>query len=229
MKNNIKKMWMWIAILALVHTGCYYQKKHVPEEKAVIPKVKKMVVFGFRPVMSKGEDPDVIRGSLSGSVFMAGPVPKNVVDKMTSNLFNKLLEDQSHDLISPAQANGVFSSLVSSDLTLRDIEIYQKIGKIFDADAVLTGYIYRWKEREGTDFAVNRPASVAFDLYLIRPRNGAILWKGRFDKTQRSLSENLFDMNTFIKGGGKWMTAEKLAELGLENLLGRFLEREGGQ
>ena len=56
--------------------------------------------------------------------------------------------------------------------------------------------------------------------------HGGILWKGRFDKSQQSLSENLFDMDTFVKGGGKWMTAESLAELGLEVL---FEEMPKGQ
>ncbi len=95
---------------------------------------------------------------------------------------------------------------------------------------MLIGHLYRYREREGTDFAINRPASVAFDLYLIRPDDGAVLWKGRFDKTQKSLSENLLDIDTFLRGQGRWMTAERLAELGLEDVLGKLLQvREGEQ
>ena len=85
----------------------------------------------------------------------------------------------------------------------------------------MAGYIYRWKDREGSDYSAGQPASVAFDLYLLRSRDGVVLWKGRFDKTQRSLSENLFDIRTFIEGKGKWMTAADLAELGLTEMLDR--------
>jgi len=222
-------MWMWIVILTLLLGGCHYQKSHGLEEKAIVPKVDKLVVFGFRSALSQGEAPDVVRSPLSGAVFMAEPVHPNVAHKMTNRLFNRLIKEQRYDLVSPAQARGVFSSLVASDLISSDIEVFRKIGKTFSADAVLTGHIFRWREREGTDYAVNRPASVAFDLYLIRPADGAFLWKGRFDKTQRSLTENLLDMNTFVRGGGKWMNAENLAAIGLDDLLGDLVRPEIGK
>ena len=100
------------------------------------------------------------------------------------------------------------------------LEILQEVGKAFEADAILAGYIYRWREREGTDYAVDRPASVAFDLQLIRPTDGAVLWKMKFDKAQQSLSENILDLKTFLDGRGRWMTVEKLAMLGLRKALG---------
>jgi hypothetical protein len=63
---------------------------------------------------------------------------------------------------------------------------------------------------------------VAFDLYLISVGDGAILWKARFDKTQISLSENLFDIQTFLKAKGRWMTAGELASLGLTEVVETF-------
>ena len=131
----------------------------------------------------------MVRSPLSGAVFMAEPVHERVVDQMTADLFDRILKNKSYDIISPAQARGVYETLVSTDVVSGDIELSQRIGQAFSADAVLIGYVYRWREREGTDYGAERPASVAFDLYLIRPRDGAILWKGRFDKTQRALSE----------------------------------------
>ena len=61
--------------------------------------------------------------------------------------------------------------------------------------------------------------AVAFDLSLVRPADGAILWRGNYDKTQKSLFENLFDWNTSVKSKGLWLTAKKLAAFGLEKLL----------
>jgi hypothetical protein len=60
---------------------------------------------------------------------------------------------------------------------------------------------------------------VAFDLCLVGRSEGVILWKDRFEKTQKSLSENLFDFSTFVKSKGRWMRAEELAALGLEALV----------
>jgi hypothetical protein len=124
------------------------------------------------------------------------------------------------ELISPGQARGVYSSLKLSDVVGSEIEIIKKIGLAFSAEGVLIGYLYRYREREGTDYAVDRPASVAFDLSLIGPQNGIVFWRGRFDKTQQHLSQNVLDMDTFMRGQGRWMTAERLAEIGLENVLG---------
>lgn len=153
---------------------------------------------------------------------MAEPTTQLVADKLTEALFFKLMETKCYDLIPPGQAKGVFESILRSNSVIGKIEGAQKVGRAFSAQTVLMGYTYRWKDREGTDYAVKRPSSVAFDLYLVRVETGAILWKGKYDKTQQSLSENLLDMDTFLKGKGKWMTVDKLAEIGLNSILQQF-------
>ena len=71
---------------------------------------------------------------------------------------------------------------------------------------------------------------MAFDLHMIRPEDGRILWKGKFDKTQRSLSENLLDWAIFRQGRGRWMTVEELALYGLGKMLKEMPGgREGGE
>jgi len=104
---------------------------------------------------------------------------------------------------------------------MSDIDTFKRIGHEFSAETVMVGYIYRWQERKGTDYSADRPASTAFDLYLLRAEDGAVLWKGKFDKTQAPLSENILDARTFFKGKGKWMTVETLADLGLSDILGK--------
>ena len=209
----------FIAPLMILCSACHLYKPQVSEGRPSLLKMETVVVVGFRPAMSQWDEPNVVRSPISGAVFFAAPVSEQVANKMTVKLFNTVLKEKHYDLVSPGQAKGVYSSLVSSDAAEAEIKILQKIGQAFSADAVLIGYLYRWQKREGTDFAVDRPASVAFDLYLIRPQDGAILWKGGFDKTQKSLSENILDIGTFFRGQGRWLTVEKLAEIGLEGLL----------
>jgi hypothetical protein len=150
---------------------------------------------------------------------MAEPVSEEVARELTNRLFERLVEKGAYELIPPGQASGVYSKLLSSDPVLTDAEILQRMGRAFSSDAVLSGYVYRWRERIGTDYAVNTPASVAFDLCLISSLDGAVLWKDRFDKTQKSLSENLFDFSTFLKSKGRWMRAQELAAVGLADLV----------
>ena len=210
-----------IMAFILLMVGCH-SKKTIPIVKgAILPPINRIVVVGFRAYMSKGEKPDVVRDPLSGSTFIAEPVPHEAVEKMTKVLFDNLLANKRYKLVSPGQAKGVFSSIVCSDLNVRSspLKVLSEVGEAFRADAVLVGFIYRWRERDGTDYAINRPASVAFSLHLVRPTDGAVLWTRKFDKTQISLSENLFDLATFFEGRGRWMTVEKLAMLGLKNLI----------
>jgi hypothetical protein len=217
------ELFIWMLALAglLVSGGCHSQKTSASYDMHTAMPINKVVVDGFHAAMTQGMQPDVVRDPLSGTGFMAEPVPQNVANRMTDILYNRVAAEKGYGLVSPDQAKLVLSSIIRSDknVAISPIEILQEVGNTFKADAVLTGYIYRWREREGTDYAVNRPASVAFDLHLISPAEGTTLWKAKFDETQRSLLENVFDVSTFFKSKGKWLTVEKLAMLGLQKML----------
>ncbi len=216
-------------LLLMLFSSCQSRQEQIPQEKPSPPKIDKMVVVGFLSAMSQWDEPKMVRSPVSGAVFFGEPVPEKAVNGLTASLFNRMVEEKRFELISPGQARGAYSSLKLSDVVGKEIDIIQKIGLAFSAEAVLIGYIYRFREREGTDYAVNRSASVAFDLYLIGPQDGVIFWKGKFDKTQQHLSQNILDAGTFMKGQGRWMTAEKLAEIGLEDVLGSLFEALKGE
>ena len=177
--------------------------------------------MGFRAAMTEGPEPNLVENPITGTSFLAEGVPEDVVREMNKILFGKLMEGKQWTLVSPGQARGVLASIIDGDKKMEKTQrgMLQSVGKLFEADAVLTGYIYRWQKRLGSDFGVDRPASVSFDLVLVRPSNGAIIWRDHFDKTQRSLFENLFDFDTYVKSSGRWLTAEKLADIGLEKLI----------
>jgi hypothetical protein len=89
-------------------------------------------------------------------------------------------------------------------------------------DAVLTGVILRYEDRHGSALAVDRPASVAYDAYLISTRDGEMLWQAHFDETQKPLLDNLLLAGRFLKGGGVWQTSETLTRIGLERVIATF-------
>jgi hypothetical protein len=86
-------------------------------------------------------------------------------------------------------------------------------------DAVLTGVITRYDDRQGNALLVDHPASVAYEAFLISARDGEILWRARFDETQRPLLDNLLLAERFFKGGGVWQTNDTLARIGLERVV----------
>jgi hypothetical protein len=194
--------------------------KNRDESKELPIETGRILVLGFMPAVPQTGEQGVIQSPISGASFMAEPVSQIVVDNFTDTLFSRMLDFKKYDLISSDQAKGVLFNTLSSNQGMRDLEIFQRTGQAFSADAIMVGYIYRWQEREGTSLSAGHPSSVAFELYLIKSSDKTILWKGRFDKTQKALSENIFDMETFLKGKGRWMTAEELAELGLDHIFG---------
>jgi len=207
----------------LTIAGCHGDKHPASssEYPPSLPAIHTVVVVGFRAAISNGERSELVRNPITGTTFMSQPVPQDVVKWLTDQFFDMLLKDERWVLIPPGQAKGVVATIMESDrnVSIQPLQMIQDVGKSFGADAVLIGHVYRWQERLGTAYGVERPASVAFDLSLVRPSDGAILWRGNYDKTQRSLFENLFEMNTFIKSGGQWLTARELAGIGLERLL----------
>jgi hypothetical protein len=89
-------------------------------------------------------------------------------------------------------------------------------------DAVITGVITRYDDRQGNALLVDQPASVAYEAYLISARDGEILWRARFDETQKPLLDNVLLAGRFFKGGGVWQTNDTLARIGLERVVQTF-------
>lgn len=227
MRKPLLTFYCWtlfsLTTILLIVAGCRPGALEV-EEKSILSGNEKIVVMGFRPALGERDMPKTVRDPLSGVVFSAEPVSPRVAEKMNQDLFDRLVSRGGHELITPGQALGAYSSIANRemDLALLPAKMLQEVGKAMDADLVLAGYIYRWRERKGTDYGVEQAASVAFDLHLVRTLDGAVVWKAKFDKTQRSLTENLLDLWAFIKGGGRWMTADKLAGLGLKQMLDKM-------
>jgi hypothetical protein len=212
-----------IGMVLLLGAGCGSSRKSSSQPQT-LPGLQKVVVVGFRPAIPEYGRPDAVRSPVTGTTFMAGPVTEEIAQQMTQSLLDRLASERDYQVIPPGQARGVYATLIDSDVgvDIGAVEVFQKVGKAFQADGVVAGYIYRWQEREGGDYAVNRPASVAFDLFIIRPSDGAAIWKTKFDKTQRSLSEDALDFSTFMEGQGRWMQAEKLAMMGLNEMVARM-------
>jgi hypothetical protein len=111
----------------------------------------------------------------------------------------------------------IHSSLLDS---YRDLAVI--LNRFLGTDAILVGTLARYEERGGGPYAVSRPASVAFGLYLLDGKKGDLVWRFRFDETQRSLSENLLALSSFWERKGRWLTAEELAETGVADMVNTF-------
>jgi len=163
-----------------------------------------------------------IRCSICGAVFLTGPVELNAATHLTHQLVAFLKSKTQYTLISPGIAEGVRSKMLAEDVRISERDLLIEMGKRLQANAVISGSIYRFRQRIGTALSVDTPASVAFGMHLIRVSDGRLIGIGHFDETQHPLSENLFKVSTFFNRGGAWLTAEELATFGLHETMATF-------
>jgi len=83
-------------------------------------------------------------------------------------------------------------------------------------------FVYRYQERQGGNFSINRPASAGFHTHLFEGK--ALLKTIVFDETQQALSENVLRLPTFIRRGGKWITVGELSREGVQKAIDAFGE-----
>ncbi|MCX5875388.1 MAG: hypothetical protein NT087_03640 [Deltaproteobacteria bacterium] len=84
------------------------------------------------------------------------------------------------------------------------------------ADAVLLCTLQRFTEREGTEYSIVSPASVAFEYKLVHAETGQAICSGTFSETQQPLLSDMFQFFKKAKRGVKWLSAEELARDGFQ-------------
>ena len=204
-----------IVLLSACKTGVIVKETYqIPAEMG------KIIILPFQDMSEVYGENVNVRCPLADNFFMTGKVAKGAVDILTDHMFILLKDRKSFELLPTSQAEGVLSSLLSRNKKrLSELELFLETGRALDVDAVIVGYIYRFRERVGTGYSVDSPASVGFDIHFISVVDGRIMWSGIFDETQRALSEDLFQLGTFLRRKARWITAEKMASSGLEDML----------
>lgn len=182
--------------------------------------------------------------SLAVMPFLLGKRPENATSVMMCNMKSLCYEG---DALAPAVGR-TMTSILTQALTFRlgdkaltqaDIEsayagvmearqeatpldLAVALGKAVHVDYVVVGNIWRFRQRSGNAYASSQPASVAFNLHLVDVAGKSVVWKATFDKSQKALSDNLFQASEFFRQGAKWLTVEELAGFGVKELLKKF-------
>lgn len=189
--------------------------------------LKKVAVVPFQAVTSDDPDIMVVQCPVCGTTFRTCDFAGNP-EKKIEEIFLKGIESSGqYSLIPSGYVNDVYKRISAALFGKSPPEILIEVGKEIGADGIIAGYLFYYMERKGFYYSVERPASVAFCVHLIRVKDGVSVWKGVFDKTQSSLMENIFDISSFIKSGGKWITAEELSQEGVEEILMDFPNLKG--
>jgi hypothetical protein len=94
------------------------------------------------------------------------------------------------------------------------------LGQKLNCDGVLMTTVRSYKQREGTEYSADSPASVDFFMVLRHSDNGNVLWSADFREKQESFLSNIFSFTKARKRGFKWVSVEQLMEQGIKERLG---------
>ena len=129
---------------------------------------------------------------------------------VTAIMARELKNNKNVHLINDSQAAS-FAPEVSGGVSGMVAAIGKKVG----CDAVLMTTVRRFKQREGTEYASDDPASADLHMALIHAGSGAVLWTADFRETQESFLENILTFDKMQNRGFKWVSVEQLVEQGL--------------
>ncbi len=89
----------------------------------------------------------------------------------------------------------------------------------FGCEVVAIGRLDRFRDRSGEAMGSTHAASVAFDLHFYGAPGGQALWEGRFDETQKALTENVWRARQYPGSGMRWLSANEFARFGVQELV----------
>ncbi len=175
----------------------------------VLPFIDMAKIFGAR---------GGVRNPVTAKVFFTGEVAEDAAGSMTNELYRHIGQERG-----VKWGTYVDRSLdpkhVSQGPVISHLDQLRSIGRQENADTVLTGYLYVFRDKTGGSYGVEKPAQVAFEMVLIRVDNGRIVWQRSFKETQKSLSEDLTKLGTFFKRGGRWISAHEMGAAALKEML----------
>ncbi len=189
--------------------------------KPVNKTVTRLAVIPFQAVTSP-DTSSTVRCPICSSVNSSGSIVKGAERILEEIFTDKLRNLKDVEIIPSARVAGVYQRISADFLKKPLMQIILEVGNELHADVLAVGYVYRYRERVGYDYSAERPASVTFEIHLISAKDGSTLWRGIFDKTQKSLMEDVFQVSSFLKGGAKWLTARELTKLGIDEVFSTF-------
>jgi hypothetical protein len=203
-----------------LNTGCSHNDRISPSEIKQY-QFKRLLLLPIQNSSEHNAKGETVLCELCGMAYTVEVVEDDAAVFLTDRV--KLILDEertSVELIADEQVQAIRNRILTMKPGPKsEKELLAMIGRNLNADGILTGSVYQFRNRVGYDYGVETPAAVGFHLDLIETQSGTVIWSRRFEETQRALSENLFSFGDFFRRKGKWLTAEDLAASGVEKIL----------
>lgn len=221
--TSIKLMNLFWMILAFLVYGFLTSKVHAQSETGPPEvQVKKIAVMPLLIGRYGSTVSETLNAPISRLYFDPENIGFNSDQVLTGYVQEALKAKHGERVVTLADVREAYEQISKDREKDTPRILAQKVGKALGANLIMAGNIWRYKERMGGSAGVERPASVAFAVYLIDVPGGKMLWKAKFEETQRSLSENILDAKAFFKKGAKWLSANDLARYGVREIFKKY-------
>jgi hypothetical protein len=191
------------------------------EGEQVMPR-EKVAVLPFVVIEPLAPEERMVKGMWGNFFFRTGALPARAGSEVTAIFHRQLDQLDRCEVIPLHQMQAAVEEVNPGVLRQDPVGVAAQIGRELGVYAVVIGGVYRFEQRRGSAVGVENPASAAFDAHLVHVADEKVIWSGRFDETQHSLSENLLKISSFLKGGAHWVTVERWAAIGVESILRTF-------
>jgi len=217
MKMVLRRKWLWSLFFFIYTLGLVIL--WVDEARAETK--PSLAIFPF--FIERVEDP--ARGAVCPvckGVYRQGDILPGSQNTLTRLLQEKIEAAGAFKILPSEKVEEALSKSDRRQFGIKPMRSFIQVGKTLNVDFIFIGVLFRFEERIGSHIGAEKPASVGFDVHLIRLKDEKMVWIGKFDETQRPLSENLLKMGAFVRRKASWLTAEELSSVGMDEMLKRF-------
>ena len=144
-------------------------------------------------------------------------------DRVMTRLVNDVMQIRFEDqMVSMEEASVVYADVIRDQTLDTPRKLAKKFGENLQADLVVVGAVWRFREKGAVEEMPDSPASVAFSVYLMEVAGGKRLWRNTFDGNQKTLSEDVLGGLKQIKMGLRWLSVNELARYGVKSVFRTF-------
>ena len=179
-------------------------------------------MLSFQRVLPSEPGSNQVTCPVTGTCYVSGPISpeaEDVLDKLFSDALAKRTDLK---VVPSSLSEKAMRQAGGRQLVIDRRQEIMEVGQRLRVDAVMVPFVYRYTERVGGAAAAEKPATVTFDVSMIRSSDGKVIWKNSFDETQKPLSDNILNIDQYMKHGFRWFTAEQLSEIGVDQIMNRF-------
>lgn len=197
--------------LLLCLLSCASKGTIVSSSTEVVPVYESIAVLPFHVAGGSGNIQTMTSCQLSHQQIKCEQVASRIGLLTATSMAQEIAIYGLHRVVEPSEALVIIPNL--------GLVPVKDIGRKLGVDMLIFGTVTRYLERVGGPYGVTRPASVAFEIVMVDAHSGNKVWAGKFSHTQKGLSEDVTNLGSFLRGGGKWLTAKELADVGVARLV----------